>query len=193
MRDGPPLPFRTALPRETPPGRGLSEIPSRTLPRRLVFAFRRMDKEPITSFLQRGKDATRPLVGKEELKRSPLDLAVKRFEPLPVRKNGIFSQESSSMRSPTPWDYGMSRPDPTGTASSSEFAPLPSHFLFRIHPENMVTGAEPQFAKRSTSESNDFGVAYDYGSVMHYSFNVCLLSPIIPCSFLSDIWKEFLR
>ena len=29
----------------------------------------------------------------------------------------------------------------------------------------MINGAEPQFAKRSISESNNYGVAYDYGIV----------------------------
>jgi len=40
-----------------------------------------------------------------------------------------------------------------------------------IHWNNIQAGKEINFDKRTTSEITDFGVPYDYDSVMHYSAN----------------------
>ncbi|CAI5456290.1 unnamed protein product [Caenorhabditis angaria] len=39
----------------------------------------------------------------------------------------------------------------------------------RINRQNAVIGLEGQFEKRTWSEVNEYGIPYDYGSVMHYS------------------------
>lgn len=35
-----------------------------------------------------------------------------------------------------------------------------------------MKGGEGQFEKKSFSEVNNYGISYDYGSLMHYSRNV---------------------